>query len=481
MKRRQVPPQLQYPQGTSSRVRSRNIQASPRLCRSIHPLLEIQQTIGNQALQRILDFQTIQPKLAASTPNDRYEQEADRIAAQVLRKSDPGIQRTCAPCAAGGPPCSKCQSENAEENIQRKKSENALPQLALSNDSVQAFGVGQPLDPVTRSFFESRFGYDFNEVRVHTSNAAADSAQSVNALAYTAGRNIVFGADQYKPSTDQGRRLLAHELTHVLQQKTQVSPRHIQRKTTGCESKVGTCDFYTCMSDQTPGDRASGYYWNYGKKYCERFKSSSLARDAKAARWLDCVTLNLHRAILSQCIKHGNDLDKIKACAYATHAKVYTDCGICELDKTFIKQLKVVFTPDAGDLWTKDGLKQVVEALGRCFVRPFHFQMIIDRYTSWGNLDEEKLGKDLAGSAKSNPTGNFPVILGIIELLSNTFDDDDVALEFVKSLTDEDLDTLAETSDGRRILFLMKHAMKGGYTSGSEKKQIKRIGNRSRR
>ena len=78
--------------------------------------------------------------------------------------------------------------------------------------------AGQPLDAATRSFFAARFGHDFANVRVHADAAAAESAHSVHALAYTVGRDIVFGAGQYAPSTSAGRRLIAHELTHVVQQ-----------------------------------------------------------------------------------------------------------------------------------------------------------------------------------------------------------------------------------------------------------------------
>ena len=77
---------------------------------------------------------------------------------------------------------------------------------------------GRQLDRPTRSFFESRFGYDFGQVRVHADAKAAESARSVHALAYTVGRDVVFGAGQYAPDTTAGRRLLAHELTHVIQQ-----------------------------------------------------------------------------------------------------------------------------------------------------------------------------------------------------------------------------------------------------------------------
>src|ERR1700730_4092879 len=80
--------------------------------------------------------------------------------------------------------------------------------------------AGQPLDPGTRAFMEPRFGHDFSQVRVHTDAKAAESALAVNAVAYTVGQNhIVFGAGRYAPTNYAGRRLLAHELTHTIQQR----------------------------------------------------------------------------------------------------------------------------------------------------------------------------------------------------------------------------------------------------------------------
>ncbi len=78
---------------------------------------------------------------------------------------------------------------------------------------------GQPLDPVTRAYMEPRFGHDFSRVRVHTDAKAAESAQVVNALAYTVGHDVVFGTEQYAPGTAEGRELLAHELAHTVQQR----------------------------------------------------------------------------------------------------------------------------------------------------------------------------------------------------------------------------------------------------------------------
>ena len=85
--------------------------------------------------------------------------------------------------------------------------------------AVATLDPGEPLDAGTLAFMEPRFNYNFSKVRVHADSRAAESARSVNALAYTVGRDVVFGAGQYAPTTLSGRQLLAHELTHVVQQQ----------------------------------------------------------------------------------------------------------------------------------------------------------------------------------------------------------------------------------------------------------------------
>ena len=202
----------------------------------LHPILRLQQTIGNQAVLRLMRAGKLQAKLAISQPGDVYEQEADRVADQVMRMPDSTIQRACGPCAAGGGTCPKCAGAKKEplplDRVSRSagfggrvgvKGMQRQPEFPTTDHSVfdnfvSGLGSGRPLDASTRSFFEPRFGTDFSHVRVHTDSRAAASARSVNALAYTVGRNVVFGTGQYAPGTSQGRHLLAHELTHTVQQ-----------------------------------------------------------------------------------------------------------------------------------------------------------------------------------------------------------------------------------------------------------------------
>ncbi len=171
---------------------------------------------------------SLQPKLKINAPNDQYEQEADRVAEQVMRMPEGEIadishgpaelRRKCAACASGDGLCPECAEE--EEKIQAKEAPGqtptVTPELQAQIDSLR--GGGQPLPEYTRAFFEPRFGYDFSGVRVHSDARAANAARGVNSLAYTVGNNVVFGAGQYSPDTVGGRRLLAHELTHVVQQ-----------------------------------------------------------------------------------------------------------------------------------------------------------------------------------------------------------------------------------------------------------------------
>lgn len=127
------------------------------------------------------------------------------------------LQRKCACDDAPGldGECAGCRDKRV--GLQRKPADQAaVPVPPIVNEVLNS--PGRPLDSDTRSYMEPRFGHHFDHVRVHTDARAAGSARAVNALAYTVGSDVVFGAGQYAPSTDAGRRLIAHELTHTIQQ-----------------------------------------------------------------------------------------------------------------------------------------------------------------------------------------------------------------------------------------------------------------------
>ena len=120
--------------------------------------------------------------------------------------------------------CTTCEEEVKEEPLKltRKESYDASAFDGTAATAIVHEVLGSPgraLEPSTRAFFEPRFGYDFSGVRIHTDPLAAESAQSVGALAYTVGRHIIYGSNQYAWQTAAGGRLLAHELAHTIQQK----------------------------------------------------------------------------------------------------------------------------------------------------------------------------------------------------------------------------------------------------------------------
>ena len=143
----------------------------------------------------------IQAKLAVNAPGDLYEQEADRVADRVLATPAHRV-------VTGAPMNIQCFSGQLAG--QSKTAPASVNQVLASS--------GRPLEPALRHDMEQRFGHDFSRVRVHLGSAAEQSAREVNAHAYTVGHNIAFDEGRFAPGTYEGRRLIAHELTHVVQQ-----------------------------------------------------------------------------------------------------------------------------------------------------------------------------------------------------------------------------------------------------------------------
>ncbi len=176
----------------------------------------------------------VQAKLKIGAPNDVYEQEADRVADQVMRMPAPKEQRQpeeeeeeviqTKPLAGQITPLVQRQKmpeeEDEEDLIQAKANPGHTPQVT-PNIAANIHGLkggGQPMPENQRRFFESRMGQDFSGVRIHTDSKAADTAQTIQAKAFTLGHDIVFNAGQYSHDSQAGKKLLAHELTHVVQQ-----------------------------------------------------------------------------------------------------------------------------------------------------------------------------------------------------------------------------------------------------------------------
>ena len=149
--------------------------------------------------------------VAVSQPSDASEGHADRVADRVMSADAAGDLAAAAPCpsCAPGAPCAGCGAGGS--GVQRA-AEGAAPRATFA----PALGGGQPLDSASRGFFEPRFGRDLGGVRVHAGPDDGALARSFSARAFATGNDVVFGSGEYAPGSDSGRRLIAHELAHVV-------------------------------------------------------------------------------------------------------------------------------------------------------------------------------------------------------------------------------------------------------------------------
>ena len=202
----------------------------------------LQQSLGNQAVGRLLQTTEIQTKLKIGKPNDLFEKEADRIADSFIynnlntsetkdeqtvnRNAESKVQRMCAEC------------EEEELLLQRKTNDDSHSTVNLSTaQNIQTLQTGgQAIANDIRRPYEAHFGRDFRQVRIHTGKMAEQASNSINAKAYTLGHHIVFADNQYQPQQEQGQHLIAHELAHVVQQSNLGMVNHLQRATTGTGS-----------------------------------------------------------------------------------------------------------------------------------------------------------------------------------------------------------------------------------------------------
>lgn len=372
---------------------SREPERSQSMDSPLDRILFLQRTIGNQAVQRMMKSGALQAKLRIGQPNDIYEQEADRVADQVMRMSEPRVQRQPKekeeeepiqpkPLAEQITPLVQRQTEEGEEEeeepiqtkltdspqVQRPEEETEEgekepiqtkpasgkaprigPNLAAQIHSIR--GGGQPLPQSVRNYFEPRFGLDFSQVRVHTGAQAAETVHAVNARVFTLGHNITFGTGQYAPETRGGRQLLAHELTHVVQQR-----------------------------NRPPSKKTE---------------------------------------------KH-QEIENTQA--------IYSH-----------PELEIIQRSEESDL--------------------------ISEHTSWGNLDEERLGRTLLQRALR---GEYQFVQRVIGELGY-FNRDDVSFEMVKAASDANLIQFTNEESGRRMLDYLYDNITSGSVSDEETTQANRI------
>lgn len=202
------------------------------------PIFHLQRKIGNQAVLGLLNSGIIQSKLSIRNSDDIYGKEADKIAEHGMRIPDTAIQpksvyeSSFLSCSGKNlfhtksigigilPLVQQHTKEEQEKPIKTRRVGGQTIRLSHTlYDRIHLMrGGGKSLSQNIRNFFEPRFGFDFSSVRIHTDTNAAEAARALNSQAFTFGRDIVFGQGQFEPKSISSRRLLAHELSHVVQQ-----------------------------------------------------------------------------------------------------------------------------------------------------------------------------------------------------------------------------------------------------------------------
>ena len=192
---------------------------------------KLQPLLDKHVVKHLVQSNHVQAKLTIGEPDDIYEQEADRIADKMMRMPEThnlenkhseltpihGISGRCL--------FMKSHGEIVHDVISAKETNTP----GLSGVETTLRESGHLLDNHTRAFFEPRFSADFSSVKIHTGSQAAASANAINARAYTVGQHIVFNSGQYSPHSEKGKSLVAHELTHVMQQRSGDVKMKIQR------------------------------------------------------------------------------------------------------------------------------------------------------------------------------------------------------------------------------------------------------------
>lgn len=266
--------------------------------------------MGEQAdTEHLLDFgqipvhpgptAAILPKLKIGARGDRFEQEADEVADQVMAMSQPRRE-----CGCGGT-CPACISPEttAEAAVIRTKPAGQVDARETNVPSIvhdALLSTGNPLGRALRSFMEPRFGQGFGDVRIHTDPVAASSAAALGARAFTSGHHVLFAAGEFQPETDSGRRLIAHELAHVAQQRTATArPGTIQK--TPDDSVEGAEDEVEPSAEEVAGemqhseslrDRIHGKFWTELGRVSA---AQSVQPAERRQKWIDAINAKANK------------------------------------------------------------------------------------------------------------------------------------------------------------------------------------------
>ncbi|MGH8564161.1 MAG: eCIS core domain-containing protein [Gammaproteobacteria bacterium] len=233
-------------------------------------LLLLQRTVGNRAVGALLARPAVSPpliqaKLTVNSPGDEYEREADRVAEQVMRM--PAVQREALD-----------EDEEPEIMTKREQAHAADGAFEAGEEFEQQLRAtrrqGQPLPASLREEFETKLGADFSGVRIHTDALADQLNQSIQAQAFTTGRDVFFRQGAYDPESRSGQAVIAHELTHVVQQAASGRANHLIQRRVGFEFESipirlvkGHLDDYKKQFDTEKGKNQFGHWQLWEQRF----------------------------------------------------------------------------------------------------------------------------------------------------------------------------------------------------------------------
>jgi Domain of unknown function (DUF4157) len=255
-------------------------------------------TLGRHAAQ---PAPLIQAKLRVGAVDDPLEHEAARVADQVMRMPAPVVQRACcAGCASGGACDGKVQREATPGPV---LPHGGRVDAALVNN----LGPGRPLPTTERAFFEPRFGADLSAVRLHTGPEAGVAARAVDARAFTYGSDIALAPGEFRPGSHEGRRLIAHELTHVVQQTHHLATARLDpvpvRAFSPAPMLARACDPLGCPTVQLP----TGIFvpsWQLAEQCLQdHYKKRFPGTVGVNKNWVGLTGQNQHERNIIECLK----------------------------------------------------------------------------------------------------------------------------------------------------------------------------------
>ena len=316
---------------------------------------------------------SIQAKLTVGQPNDKYEKEADMTAEKVVRKletpnSSLPIQRKCEKCDQ------EERLQKKEENMEEMRvmqkpifestEDSRIQTKSIENQLNNSKGKGKPLAKDVRSNMESAFGNDFSKVKIHTDSPAIQMNKELGAKAFTHGKNIFFNKEQYNPESSDGRKLLAHELTHVIQQNGTKKNGQIKNPKKELSLKKNMADFIQCQEDDSETcSKDSMKFWRkeHGKQqnaflkalklqsfYRKEYENLTGLQKAVAARYYTLATEN------------ANNISQEMHKAWRDYKEEWTKCSPRETENEE-EAIPIGITGAVDPEHTQAGVDQVVQ------------------------------------------------------------------------------------------------------------------------